>query len=102
MTNLLVELMRRNDPQARIPASLDRWEAEADRLLRLDGRTLDEARQVLEWAQGNDFWKGNILSMAKFREKFPALKLKMAGGVRGAIGSTPSAGDKYAHQVVEI
>lgn len=98
MTLRLTELLRKNNTKARIPADLGRWEAEADRLLRKDALSVDEARQVLEWAQSDGFWKAHILSMGKFKEKYPTLKLQMAAGGRAAGGHAEAAQDrKYEH-----
>lgn len=60
-----------------------RWHQAADRLMRIDGYTFEQCRQVLEWSQRDEFWQGNILSMPKFREKFDALKTRMLSERRG-------------------
>lgn len=88
LTGLLIELLRKNDPLAKIPANLHRWQTEADRLLGLDGRPLEDAKKVLAWCQADDFWKANILSMPKFRQKYPNLKLRMEAqsGTKGNFG----------------
>lgn len=79
LTQRLCELMRVNDANARIPSDLSKWEAEADKLFRIDKRAPGEAGKVLEWSQRSEFWKANILSVGKFREKYPTLLLQMAG-----------------------
>jgi hypothetical protein len=43
---------------------------------------------VLRWSQADEFWRSNILSMPKFREKFGQLAMRMrteraAGGASG-------------------
>lgn len=96
LTHKLVELRLKNDSKAKIPADLSKWEADADRLLRLDGRTPDDAVRVLEWSQRSDFWKANILSMGKFREKYETLLLQMkAGGAKN--GVLKVTGGQYAN-----
>lgn len=98
LTLKLVELMLSNDAKAKIPSDLSKWEAEADKLLRLDGRTPEEAGRVLVWSQRSDFWKSNIQSMGKFREKFPTLllqsKAQTGGSKNGALKVT---GGQYAN-----
>ena len=80
----LGDLMRVNDPKAKVPGDLAKWAKDADRLFRLDGREPSEVYQVLAWCQSDGFWRGNILSISKFREKYTALLLKMnAGGQNG-------------------
>ena len=53
------------------------WAASADRMLRLDGRTEEKAIQVICFAQRDEFWCSNVLSMDKVREKFDQLAMKM-------------------------
>ena len=74
LTEQLIKAMTLNDPKAKIPANLARWHTEADRLLRLDKRPISEVSQVLAWSQADGFWKANILSLPKFREKYPTLR----------------------------
>lgn len=71
-----------------------RWHQAADRLMRVDGYTFEQCRQVLEWSQRDEFWQGNILSMPKFREKFDALKTRMLSERRG---SRATVADHNAH-----
>lgn len=77
LTARLCDLMRVNNSTVKLPASFDKWEAEADRLLHIDKRPIAEALSVLEFSQRDAFWKGNILSIPKFREKYDQLKMKM-------------------------
>lgn len=101
LTSRLVELMKGNDPKAKIPADLSKWEDEADKLLRIDGRTPGEAGAVLEWCQNHRTesfsWAANIHSMGKFREKFPTLLGQMkAGRSRGTAVNAAAHGGAYA------
>lgn len=83
----LIKLMQRNDPKVKIPENLDTWFLEADRLIRLDKREKDEVLKVITFSQADPFWKSNILSMGKLREKYTQLKLKMEGN-NGKSGGT--------------
>lgn len=40
-----------------------------------DGRSVQQVEAAIRWCQANSFWKGNILSMAKLREKYDQLRL---------------------------
>lgn len=40
-----------------------------------DGRSLSDIEGAIRWSQANEFWRGNILSMSKLREKFDQLRL---------------------------
>lgn len=48
-------------------------------LIDRDGRPLDEAHRLIDWATSDPFWRSNILSMVKFREKYDQLKIKATG-----------------------
>lgn len=71
LCNRLVEMMAargcRTDPIT------DRWRDAARLLLDKDGVHFQFAYDVLEWSQRSEFWKPNILSMPKFREKWNTL-----------------------------
>lgn len=64
----------KQDPNTKLPKDLQKWAEEADRMIRLDNRDPDEAMQLITWAQNDPFWKANILSIKKFREKYDTLK----------------------------
>jgi hypothetical protein len=75
----LASLMLANDPKARIPktaAAWKRWQDAARLLIDADERHYEEADAVLGFSQRDDFEKSNILSMPKFRERYPQLRLK--------------------------
>lgn len=79
--DLLAMLMAENDPKAKIPAPgsalYGKWVADVDRLHRIDGRGWTEIEAVVRWCQGDSFWKANILSASKLREKFSTLVMQM-------------------------
>lgn len=52
------------------------WRDAARRLLDIDGRDLDRATRLIDWCQADPFWRGNILSMPKFRAKYDQLRLQ--------------------------
>ena len=45
-------------------------------MMRLDGRTASEIRDLIEWSQNDMFWRANILSMKKLRKQFDQLTAK--------------------------
>lgn len=57
--------------------NLENWAMHFDRMIRIDGRETSMIRKVMNWAVNDSFWKPNILSAAKLREKFLTLKLQM-------------------------
>jgi len=74
---LLREKVLENDSKAKITKREEsKWAQDAALLMRRDGRAEHEIRAVIEWCQQDSFWKTNILSMGKLREKFHQLWLK--------------------------
>jgi hypothetical protein len=51
------------------------WTDECRRMIDLDGREPAKAENLIRWAQGNIFWRKNILSMTTFRAKYDQLRL---------------------------
>lgn len=45
-------------------------------MMRRDGRTEESIATLIRWAQHDEFWMSNILSMDKLRQKFDQLDLK--------------------------
>ena len=81
LAQLLIELMLKNNPESSIikhltPPRRFEW-VEAARLMReRDGKTTEEIGAVIRFSQEDDFWKTNILSMPKLRDKWDQLWLK--------------------------
>lgn len=66
-------------PGAKVPKTVkakDAWAVEIDRMKRLDKRSEAEILEALEYAMTDPFWKTNILSTAKLREKYEKLILQ--------------------------
>ena len=43
-----------------------------------DNRSLAESVALIQWCQADPFWKSNVMSMPKFREKFDTMRLQRA------------------------
>lgn len=56
-----------------------------DRLLRIDQRTPEQVRYIINWCQRDEFWLGNIRSPQKLRDKFDTLIAQATRANRGAI-----------------
>jgi len=74
------------------PAVTQRWRESARRLLDIDGRTEQQVHSAIDWCQGDEFWRSNILSMPKLREKYDQLRLAAARGQPN--GHKPSTTDQ--------
>jgi hypothetical protein len=55
------------------------WIDSARLMIDTDKRPLAEIVSLMTWAQGNTFWRGNILSMPKMREKYDTIRLQREG-----------------------
>lgn len=91
----LAERIRANGAKATIT---ERWRADARLLLDRDGRKLDEALRLADWATGHSFWRANVLSASAFRKQYDRLLLqareeyaKRHGGPQAPRGSTTDA-----------
>ncbi len=83
LSELLLSLIQERDPK--ITADLQKSAIHIDLLMRLDKRSPEEVESVIRWCQDDAFWKTNVLSTKKLREKFPTLWQKMeAKHVMGA------------------
>jgi hypothetical protein len=58
------------------PAITKRWRDAARLMLDRDGRTEQQIASAIDWCQADEFWRANILSMPKLREKYDQLRLQ--------------------------
>lgn len=73
LSNLLANLIATNDPDGMRPKVTKAW-LEAERLLIVkDGRDAGMAEYLIRWCQADGFWRGNVKSMSKFRQKYSTL-----------------------------
>ena len=92
LTQVLRSLILENNPIARVPDNLDKWELEIDRMIRIDKRPSELIEKVIRFSQGDTFWKANILSAGTLRDKFDQLLMKMNGGAQN--GTNQSGNQK--------
>lgn len=58
------------------PAIGKKWLDAARLMLDVDGRTEADITAAIDWCQGHEFWRANILSFPKLREKYDQLRLQ--------------------------
>ncbi len=75
----MFELIKGGHPHIKKP-NLETWAKTARLMRERDGRDLNDAWAVVQFAQSDDFWSPNILSMDKLRKQFDQLKSKMTRG----------------------
>ena len=79
LSEFLFEKIKNNNPQFKEP-NLQIWANHIDLMIRKDNRSPENIRLVIEFCQDDNFWKMNILSTQKLREKFDQLYMKMNNG----------------------
>jgi hypothetical protein len=91
LTDLLIQRILINNKRARVPAKnsdlYNKWADEIDKLNRIgpvggedgQGYSLEEIKRIILWCQTDGFWKNNILSAGKLREKIIQLENQMGG-----------------------
>lgn len=89
LCDLLADLIEGNGSKR--PTVTGKWHDAARLMIDRDGRDAREAERLIRWAQASDFWQSNVMSMAKFREKYDTLRLQAD---RGAAASTFSRGQQ--------
>lgn len=60
---------------SRRPKITDKWRTSARLLIDKDGRTEQQVHTAIDWCQQDSFWKANIMSMPKLRDKYDQLRL---------------------------
>ena len=65
-----------NRRTGRTPRVTAAWRKQARLMIDRDGRTVDEITRVIDWVEADDFWRANILSIPKLRQKFDTLRLQ--------------------------
>lgn len=71
-----------NNASAKMP-NFDSWANDVRLLRERDKRTHTEICEMFQWAQGDSFWRSNILSPAKLREKWDQLTMKRGTPQKG-------------------
>jgi hypothetical protein len=67
--------MRRNNPEAKEP-NFQTWANEIRKMINIDKRKPEQIKNMIVWCQNDSFWKGNILSTKKLRDKYDQLKVR--------------------------
>lgn len=75
LAEYLFEEMKKNNPEARKP-DFHKWANDIRLMMEIDNRKEEQVRNMITWSQSNDFWKGNILSAKKLRDKYDQMKVQ--------------------------
>ena len=77
--NYLIKSVKDEMASAKVPSSdqqIDKWCDNIEKMVRLDKRSQDDIYNTLVFARTDSFWKVNIRSTSKFREKYETLYLQ--------------------------
>lgn len=85
LAELLFSQILKQQPDSKLQAlnngrraeTVNRWAEDIEKLKRIDKRHPERIEQVIIWATADSFWKGNILSGLKLREKWDTLVAQM-------------------------
>lgn len=67
---------RIEDNGSKRPSVGVKWRDAARLMLDRDGRTEEQVHAAIDWCQNNEFWRRNVLSMPKLRDKYERLRLE--------------------------
>lgn len=98
LATLLADRIEQNT--RRRPRVTTAWLYELERMHRLDKVSIAEIEGAIEWSQKDSFWRANILSPKKLREKYPTLYLQ-AQRQRGAAPATQNVSDDAMQRFLE-
>ena len=70
---MAASVQRRTGRAPRITAT---WRTQARLMIDRDGRTVEEITRIIDWVEADDFWRANVLSLPKLRQKFDTLRLQ--------------------------
>jgi hypothetical protein len=72
----LYENILNNNPECKEP-NLQKWANDVRLMMEQDKRTEEQITYLMDWVQKDSFWKSNILSTSKLREKFDQLVIRV-------------------------
>lgn len=76
LVDFFISEIRKNDAHFKDP-NKQAWCDEFRKIIELDKRDKREIAELIRWVQKNDFWKANILSPRKLRDKYSTLVIQM-------------------------
>jgi len=80
---------------AKVPSRTKKNLDAARLLLDRDGKTVGQVKACIDFATTDEFWRTNILSMSKLRDKYDQLRMKATAGVKVRQQPTLPGGDYF-------
>jgi hypothetical protein len=100
----MATLIGRNDSKGRVPAIGKAWYEDMRKMIDIDGFSVEELKQVIEWTQRHPFWSINIKSPFKLRHHMKPDNTDLMGRMRrdpdargdglARVGNGPSRADE--------
>lgn len=90
LARLLWKHIKANNPKAKKPTEAmgHSWANTFRKMEQIDGYSIEDIREVLEWSQRDNFWSGNILSAGKLREQWNMLTARMGKPIKKKVSPT--------------
>ena len=82
LANLLFQKILENNPEHKQP-NLQKWANTVRLMMERDNRTEKQIKYLINWSQTHHFWKSNILSTDKLRDKFDQLAIQCKNEHKG-------------------
>ena len=70
-----------NNPEHKKP-NLQNWANDVRLMIERDNRTEEQIAYLIDWVQNDSFWKSNILSIKKLREKYDQLVIRVKEDIK--------------------
>lgn len=83
MRDLINERSPNGKPLVPQSTNMQTWAKQIDLMIRCDAREPPEIERVIRWCQQDQFWRSNIMSTGKLREKYATLLDKMSAEDEG-------------------
>lgn len=100
LATLLADLIEANGSKR--PKVLDSWLQDIDKMIRIDKRSPADIEGAIRWCQSNRFWRSNILSAGKLREKFDTMRLQAEDDRSKATPGKTKAQQRYDAEMAEL
>ena len=82
LSKLLYSKILLNNPEYKEP-NFQTWARHIDLMIRIDKRTPEAIKNIIEWMQNDDFWYDKVLSTDKLRKQFDQLTTQKARKTNG-------------------
>jgi hypothetical protein len=101
LANQLYQKILENNPNHKKP-NFQKWADDIRLMMERDNRTKEQISYLIDWCQSDSFWKVNILSPAKLREKFDQLALKVKSLKGGNNAGAPQSSKQYRAEELSL